>query len=103
MQREQLGPAAIRRGFFDADASFEGAEAKAILIAYETALTVAERAARHAVSSGNTASMRIAQWHEAVAQTLGEILIVFLRDESGASNKPDAIELPETPNFDGAV
>ena len=103
MLKEQLGPAAIRRGFFDEGTSFEGAEARAILNAYEVALVAAEKTARRAVSNGSEASMRKAQWHEAVAQTLGETLIAFLRTESGASYPPAAIELPEAPNFDGAA
>jgi hypothetical protein len=92
--------AAVRRRYFDPDTHFSGDRSLTLILAYEEACEKAESTARYAVKEGTLEAIRIAQWHEAIAQTIEELLAVFPHGLQGNVVPSDlSFELPDPPEF----
>jgi len=85
---------AARRGYFERSEEFDPA-LQPILDSYNVAAKNAASYATIAVREGDVASMRVAQWWEAVTLTLERTLSTL------KNNGPDEeVELPPPPKFD---
>ena len=91
---KQLGKYGIQRNYFEHDTKFSEAAQK-LLDAYEQSCRFAMLTSRHAISNNALASVRQAQWHEAVTLTIEFCLVRISKDHE---NSEDA-ELPDAPDF----
>lgn len=97
-----LNDAGMNRGYFEKDTIFKNKDfVTPIIAAYDDACEKAARTAKYAIRDGGMASLREAQWYEAVAATF-EAILAGLPHQSNASGGDFStlrMDIPFPPEF----
>lgn len=92
------------RHFFEDNSRFENVDSfpEDILDAYEVASRMTTKSARFAIRSNKMSDIRTAQWHEAVAKTLENVMCMLERGDAGEDGLYEAseFEYPDPPEFE---
>ena len=102
VKSQPMGDAALRRNYFEKNTAFFGDSASLLVKAYGEACLKAEWSARIAIKRGTIETLRTAQWHEAIAQTIERLLgcLPNSTDESFEIDPSVEFDFPDSPCFE---